>query len=137
MTAPHEPAPAKGQRWVLPALTVLPVVVGSCCCMTPALMSGMPIRPEAVQRYRSPAGEFEVVVWKRLAWPPNEIFDPAMVLDVELCRSDSGARLGGERLELVEDSDLDEAHVSWERDVVVITGLDDRTPRTLRFHLPR
>ncbi|MCW8140773.1 MAG: hypothetical protein KIT58_17875 [Planctomycetota bacterium] len=37
----------------------------------------------------------------------------------------------------VEDSDLDDAQVSWTGAAVVVTGLDRRTPRRLRFDLPR
>lgn len=100
-------------------------------------MSGVPIRPQVVQRVLVPGGDFEVVVSKRYAWGWNEWVDPAVVVNVELRRGDTGARLLEERLELVEDSDLDDAHVGWHGESIVVTGLDGRTPRTVRFDLPR
>lgn len=136
MTTHHEPELTnRRRRWVVPTVALIILALGACCCVTPALLSGMPIRPEVVQRALVPGGEYEVVVSKRYAWGLNEFIDPAMVVYVELRRGEK--LVGSERLELVEDSDWEEAHVFLEGTAVVVTGLDERTPRRLRFDLPR
>lgn len=74
---------------------------------------------------------------RRYAWAWNEWVDPAIVVSVELRRRGTGARVLEERLDLVEASDLDDARVGWHGDAIVVTGLDERSPRTVRFEPPR
>lgn len=82
--------------------------------------------PRHVYSVSSPDGRTTLIVTKRVTFPANEIFDPAIIVTVQLLDVASGRVIDSTKLELEEDSDLHEPHVEWTRESARVTGMDDR-----------
>lgn len=137
------PATARTERdrralWKPFVLLILPTVL----LVVPHLVmfGPVPLFPRVEYTSFSPNGRWRVEVTRRVAFPPNEGFDPSIHVVARLEDAYTRKTVNLVRLNLLEDSDFNEQpQVMWSEPTprVVLTGLDERNPGSVTLSAPR
>lgn len=123
----------KGNRYRLKILTIAAAVIGAgvlVLILLPSLLLalGGPSQffDQPVYSSLSPDGSTEVVVYRRVDFPANEIIDPSITVTIKV--RNRGALIARDYVQfnLYEYSDLTEPTMEWVSDTVYIRNIDDR-----------
>lgn len=121
---PRKAAPTRpARRRALRSVALASLLAGVAMSVGTALLAPQPLlEPRLHQRATSPDGGHEVLLWKRVAWPPLGGDDPWLLVHVDLL--ESGTLVGRSEVR-VRASRLAGATIRWDEhrvDVIVAPG---------------
>ena len=80
--------------------------------------------PKQVFRSISPDGRHELITSSQVALPANEVTDPAIIATLALRETTTGKELEAQKIELAQESDLDEPLVLWSAGEIRVSTFD-------------
>jgi len=136
---PHRPMPS-GSRFSRALLTIgLPVAAlfligGLFLLPTADAVRNGKHHPKQVFRSISPDGRHELITSRQVALPANEVTDPAIIATLALRETTTGQILESHKVELAQESDLDEPLVLWSAGEIRVSTYDKQDgSKTLTF----
>ena len=125
--------PSKSRSWAL-WLAIIPAIVISIPASIYGLtsivvLSNGGFRYKEVFRAKSPDSSCQLIISIRSSFPADDVVTPSSVLKFEVLPSDRATSAPIPTIHLVESSDFQPPHVSWNPNSIRISAFDEREPQ--------